>query len=158
LARAQHLSLDGPGQRSAPLDVAAQVEFESRTRKRFAISWFQALRSRRFHRGFHRINLHRCNQPAPPYSGSEGAHPGPDLLAENILDRVPTCKASWYQQKVCSKITGGCQRLARLKLGRCEDDQGCLRLNPVAGLVSRIGTESRSTNQNCPFCISHRPT
>jgi len=40
-------------------DVAAQIEFESKVFKRITILYFQALDSRRFQRGFQRINLHR---------------------------------------------------------------------------------------------------
>jgi len=41
------------------LDVVPQVEFESRSRKQYITLRYQALRSRRFQRGFHRFNLHR---------------------------------------------------------------------------------------------------
>jgi hypothetical protein len=39
--------------------VAAQVEFESNTSKRFIMFMFQALSSRRFQLGFDKVNLHR---------------------------------------------------------------------------------------------------
>jgi len=41
------------------LGVAVQVDFESKYRRRYLISRFQALSSRRFQRGFDRVNLHR---------------------------------------------------------------------------------------------------
>jgi hypothetical protein len=39
--------------------VAAQVDFESRSRKKYITIWFQALSSKRFQLGFDRVNLHR---------------------------------------------------------------------------------------------------
>jgi hypothetical protein len=39
--------------------VAAQVEFTTKILKQFLIFLFQALGSRRFHRGFDGVNLHR---------------------------------------------------------------------------------------------------
>ena len=41
------------------LDVAAQVEFESKTLKHFIMFRFQALRFRRLQRGFDRVSLRR---------------------------------------------------------------------------------------------------
>jgi len=40
-------------------DVAAQVEFESKSRKQFLIFQFQEDGSRRFQHSFERVNLHR---------------------------------------------------------------------------------------------------
>jgi hypothetical protein len=45
--------------RDAGLDVAAQIEFESKVREQFLMFWFQVLRSRRFQLGFYGVNLLR---------------------------------------------------------------------------------------------------
>jgi len=55
------------------LHVAAQFEFESKFWKRIIIFWFQALNSRRFQRGFDRVNL------APPYLHAQ-QHRSEDFL------------------------------------------------------------------------------
>ena len=47
--------------------VVAQVEFESKFRKRFVMLQFQELNSRRFQRGFDRVNLHRLTGGACAY-------------------------------------------------------------------------------------------
>jgi len=49
-----------PAQRAhhALQGVVAQVEVESKTSKQIIVLWFQALRSRRFQRGFDRVKLH----------------------------------------------------------------------------------------------------
>ena len=52
-----------------PLFIAAQLEIESKTSKRFIIIKFQALRYRRFQHGFHGLNLHHltcCMGIIPP--------------------------------------------------------------------------------------------
>jgi hypothetical protein len=48
------------------LVVAAQVEIESETWKQVIIFQVQAPNSRRFQRGFERVNLHRPTSPPSP--------------------------------------------------------------------------------------------
>jgi hypothetical protein len=50
--------------------LAAQVEFESNTRRQFIIFQFQALSSRRFQRGFDRGNLHRLTRSGAPIAAA----------------------------------------------------------------------------------------
>jgi len=52
--------------------VAAQVEIESKVLKRSIISQFQAMRSRRFQRGFDRVHLHRPTIIVPLFMISRG--------------------------------------------------------------------------------------
>jgi len=55
--------------------VAAQVEFECRSRKQFITVEFQALSSRWFQLGFDRVNLHRPTRYAPSAPDSASIEP-----------------------------------------------------------------------------------
>jgi hypothetical protein len=77
-----------------------QVEFESENWKQFIIFHFQAIGSRRFQRGLHRVNLHRPTasskgreDPVPaPTSKCSGAHPTQPLHTsdDSTGSRVPS--------------------------------------------------------------------
>jgi len=47
------------------LSVVAQVQFESKSRKRFSVFYFQEINSGRFLLEIHRVNLHRPTSPLP---------------------------------------------------------------------------------------------
>jgi hypothetical protein len=64
---------------AACLGVAARVDFDSKVRKQVIILWSQAIRSRRFQRGFHRVNLHRPTWEPWRSTGPRPSPPSPEL-------------------------------------------------------------------------------
>ena len=69
-----------------PLVVAAQIEFRSKTLKRFIMFQRQELSSRGLQRGFDRVNLHR---PTLLYSDLAVSFPTPQIDASSSTQGTP---------------------------------------------------------------------